>query len=278
MNILLTGDSGFIGKNLGPYLQTLGHTVEGFEWKGPNILPDPEKYDSVIHLGAISSTTETDVEKVLIQNHEFTMNLIQLCDKFGVNMQIASSASVYGQGLDGYKEESKCLPQSPYAWSKYLTDRFLIQAGLYQKEFNMNLQVFRYFNVYGPYEDHKNDQASPIHKFTQQDKNNKVIKVFENSENYKRDFICVSDVCRVHESMLKTDTSGIFNVGTGTTTSFQDVAEIIANKYDAKIETIEMPDKLKSQYQEYTCADLTNLNKHCKINDYMTVKEYIHAY
>ena len=77
--------------------------------------------------------------------------------------------------------------------------------------------------------------------------------------------------------MLTQDVSGIFNVGTGTTTSFAEVANIIAQKYKAKIEYIAMPDNLKGQYQEYTCADLTNLNKHCKINDYMTVKEYINV-
>ena len=278
MNILMTGDAGFIGQNLAFYLVDRGHSVEGFDWKGPDVLPNPEKFDWVIHLGAISSTTETDVEKVLKQNYEFTMNLIQICDKFGVNMQIASSASVYGPGLDGYKEDSKCLPQSPYAWSKYLIDRFLVEAGIYNKEFNMNIQVFRYFNVYGPKEEHKGDQASPVHKFTEQAKKDKVIKVFENSDKYVRDFICVSDVCRVHEKMLSQDTSGIFNVGTGTTTSFQSVADTIASKFGATIETIPMPEKLKGQYQEYTCADLTNLNKHCKIEDYMTVKEYINAY
>jgi len=276
MNILITGNEGFIGQNLSTYLVSKGHTVEGFEWKGDGIIPDPSTYDWVIHLGAISSTTETDVEKIMKQNYEFTMNLLQICDRMGVNIQLASSASVYGPGLDGFKEESNCLPKSPYAWTKYLIDRWLKEAGV--NDFNMLVQSFRYFNVYGPHEDHKGDQASPVHKFTQQAKDNKVIKLFENSDKYVRDFVCVSDVCRVHEEMLTQDTSGIFNVGTGTTTSFKEVADVIANKWGAKVETIPMPENLKGQYQEYTCADLTNLNKHCKINDYMTVKEYINAY
>ena len=128
--------------------------------------------------------------------------------------------------------------------------------------------------MYGPHEEDKKDQASPITKFTKQAKENKVIKIFENSENYMRDFVCVSDICKVHEQMLTTDTSGIFNVGTGKSTSFLRIAKIIAEKYNAKLETIPMPANLSKQYQTYTCADLTKLNKHIDIN-WKTVKEFI---
>jgi len=275
MKILVTGPEGFIAQNLVTHLVSQGHEVEGYSYK-ENTLPDPEPYDWVIHLGAISSTTETDVEKVLKQNYEFTMNLIQVCDRFGVNLQLASSASVYGPGLDGFREDSKCLPKSPYAWSKYLIDRFLVEAGIYNKEFNMNIQSFRYFNVYGPGETHKGDQASPIHKFTQQAKETGNINIFQNSANYERDFICVADVCKIQEKMLHRDTSGIFNIGTGQTESFFYIAHTIAQKYNAKVSVIPMPESVKGQYQEYTCADLTNLNKHVKI-DYIKVGDYINA-
>lgn len=275
MKILITGPEGFIAQNLITYLMSVGHEVEGYTYK-ENTLPDPTSYDWVIHLGAISSTTETDVEKVLKHNYEFTMNLIQVCDQMGVNLQLASSASVYGPGLDGFREDSKCLPKSPYAWSKYLIDRFLKEAGIYEKEFNIIIQSFRYFNVYGPGEDHKGDQASPVHKFTKQAKDDGMIKIFENSSNYERDFIYVGDVCKVQEQMLHQDVSGIFNVGTGNTESFFYVAHSIAEKYDAKVNVIPMPDSVKSQYQEYTCADLTNLNKHCKL-EFIKIGDYINA-
>ena len=275
MKILITGNEGFIGKNLSQYLVSKGHEVEGFEYKSDDIYPDPSRYDTVIHLGAISSTTETDVEKILKQNYEYTMNLITMCDKFGVNLQLASSASVYGTGEDGFTEKSKCYPKSPYAWSKYLVDRFLVQADV--NTFNMNIQSFRYFNVYGQGEEHKGNQASPVSKFIEQAKHG-TIKIFPNSANYERDFIWVGDVCRIHDIMLQKDARGIFNVGTGKTTSFFDIAHKVANKYDARVEQIPMPDNLKGQYQEYTCADLTNLNKHCNIEDYMTVKEYLDVY
>lgn len=251
MKILVTGHEGFVGKNLALYLQHKGHEVEGWEWQ-PNKLPDAQQYDRVIHCGAISSTTEKDVEKIMRQNYEYTMKLIEICDMMGTSIQFSSSASVYGPGEDGFNEESMCLPQSPYAWSKYLIDRWVKE---FKDDFKINIQGFRYFNVYGNGEEHKGNQASPVSKFTHQAKEYGVIKLFENSENYLRDFISIQDICFIHEKMLETDVSGIFNVGTGVATSFKEIAEIIAKKYDAKIELIPMPDSVKNQYQEYTCAD-----------------------
>jgi len=95
MNILITGYKGFIGRNLFAHLQTKGHTVEGYDYI-ENSFPDPSKYDWIIHLGAISTTTETDVNKIMKQNYDFSMRLLQLCDSMGTNFQYASSASVYG--------------------------------------------------------------------------------------------------------------------------------------------------------------------------------------
>lgn len=253
MRILVTGHEGFIGKNLASYLQYKGHDVEGWEWQ-ENKFPDAQQYDKVIHLGAISSTTETDIEKVMKQNYEYTMKLIEICDMMGTSIQYASSASVYGQGNNGFTEESMCSPQSPYAWSKYLIDRWVKE---YQDDFKINIQGFRYFNVYGNFEDHKGDQASPVTKFTKQAKETGKIYLFENSDAYLRDFVSVQDVCLVHEKMLEMDINGIFNVGTGVARSFKSIADTIAKKYNAEVVEIPMPDKLKGQYQEYTCANMS---------------------
>jgi len=271
MKILVTGHKGFIGKNIASYLQYKGHEVEGWDWQ-ENKYPDAQKYDRVIHCGAISSTTETDVEKILKQNYEWTMKLVEICDMMGTSLQFSSSASVYGPGTDGFKEDSKCYPQNPYAWSKYLIDRWISE---YQDDFKINIQGFRYFNVYGNYEDHKGDQASPITKFTKQAKERGVITLFENSENYLRDFISVQDVCLVHEKMLEKDVNGIFNLGTGTATSFKDIALTIAKKYDARIEYIPMPDNLKNHYQEYTCADMTKTLSYIN-HTFIRPQEWIH--
>ena len=95
MRILVTGYKGFIGKNVSNYLFTHGHDVEGWEFID-NAVPDPSSYDWVIHLGAITSTTYTDVDKILEQNFEYSMRLLQVCETYGTNFQYASSASVYG--------------------------------------------------------------------------------------------------------------------------------------------------------------------------------------
>ena len=269
MRICVTGAAGFIGQNLVSHLMDMKHEVECFEY-APNRFPDPSQYDWVIHLGAISSTTERDVELIMDQNYEYSLKLLQMCDTMGVNFQYASSASVYGN-TNNFVESGPLYPQSPYAWSKYLFDRFVNQA---MGDFKILVQGFRYFNVYGAHEEHKGDQASPVTKFTQQAKNTGIIKVFENSEQFKRDFVCVDDVCNVHCQMLQQDVSGIFNVGTGTATSFQSVAESVSKKYSAKIETIPMPTALKGQYQSYTCADLTQLNKNVTIQ-FKTVEQYL---
>jgi len=143
-----------------------------------------------------------------------------------------------------------------------------------RQEHDNPVQGFRYFNVYGPHEDHKQDQASPIHKFQKQAKDSGTIKLFEGSEAYKRDFVFVRDLCVMHEKMMSIQTTGIFNAGTGNATSFRDIAIAIAAKYDAKIETIEMPSELRSQYQKFTCADISALLRHIDI-DWTNVLSYV---
>lgn len=269
MRILVTGHRGFIGSNLALYLQNKGHEVEGWEYV-PNTIPDPSSYDWVIHLGANSSTTETDVDCIMEQNLEHSLRLLQTCDMMGVNFQYASSASVYGP-TNHFTENGPLQPQSPYAWTKYLFDRFVTQN---LDHFQVIVQGFRYFNVYGPGEEHKGDQASPYTKFTRQAKENRVIKLFENSDQYRRDFVCVEDVCKVHDLMLGIDSSGIYNVGTGTATSFDTVGRTIAKKYNADIEYISIPENLKNQYQEYTCANIKKLTNTVDVT-FTNIEDYI---
>lgn len=270
MKILVTGHKGFIGSNLALYLQAQGHEVEGWEYI-PNTIPDPSKYDWVLHIGANSSTTETDVDLIMEQNFEHSLRLLQTCDMMGVNFQYASSASVYGP-TEHFTEDGPLQPQSAYAWTKYLFDRFVSQN---LDHFQIIVQGFRYFNVYGHNgENHKGDMASPYTKFSNQAKDTGGITLFENSENYKRDFVCVEDVCSVHEKMLNVDQSGIYNVGTGSAVSFETVGRTIAKKHNADINYIPMPDTLKNQYQEYTCA---NTNKLTNIIDiaWTNIEDYI---
>ena len=249
MRILITGYKGFIGQNMVNALQD-DYDLSLFEWGEGSI--DFTNVEACIHLGAISSTTETDVEKIMRQNYDFSKWLLNICNEKNIDFQYSSSASVYGMRNE-FTEESPVDPRTPYAWSKYLFERYVKEF-----EWNVRVQGFRYFNVYGPHEDHKGDQASPYHKFETQAKTNGVIKLFENSENYYRDFIHVNEICNLHKQFLMTvDESGVWNAGTAKVKSFLDIANEISVKYNSMIEIIPMPEKLKSSYQAYTCADMT---------------------
>lgn len=252
MKILVTGHKGFIGQNMINALSD--HIITTYEWGDTD--PVIQGLDLVIHLGAISATTESDVEKVFRQNYDFSKNLLNECIKYNVNLQYSSSASVYGK-LQNFAEDAPVNPLSPYAWSKYLFDRYVSTI-----KTDIIVQGFRYFNVYGQYEDHKGGQASPQHQFTKQAKDTGIIKLFENSDLYFRDFVPVETIIDVHKTFFDVNESGIWNVGTGMAKSFESVAEEIALEYNATIVYIPMPDNISNQYQSFTQADLTRLKKH----------------
>lgn len=270
MKVLVTGHRGFIGQNMVKYIQTnTDWEVNTWEWKD-SVFPMVDGNDWVIHLGAISSTTEQNVDKLLEQNLEFSQKLYQACQRLYVNLQYASSASVYGLASD-FKEASPGNPMNGYAWSKYAFDRWTkLQTPV------KLVQGFRYFNVYGNHEDHKGSQASPVTQFTRQARDTGNINLFHGSDHYLRDFIAVEDVCRIHVDFIKQATDcGIWNVGTGTTTSFEDIAVLIRKRYPATLTHVNMPDQLKNSYQAYTCADLTRLTSTLGPQTFISVKEWI---
>ena len=151
--------------------------------------------------------------------------------------------------------------------------KYLIDQGWSQ--FPIIIQGFRYFNVYGDGEAHKKDQRSPVSKFADQAQQTGEIRLFEGSDDFLRDFVCVQDVVAVHTQMLQKPVSGIFNVGTGTARSFASIAESIAQAHQAKVTCIPMPEKLKGQYQTYTCADLTALNSVIAKTEWLSPDDYL---
>lgn len=249
MRILITGYKGFIGQNMVKALAH--HDLDLCEWG--------DKYslygiDRVIHLGAISDTRCDDWVALRKQNVGFTITLMERCQKYGIPIQIASSASVYGPNNTTFKESDPVAPSNLYAESKALIEQYFktMRPG-------SPVQLFRYFNVYGPHEDHKGDQASPFHKFREQAKTG-VIKLFEGSQDFKRDFVPVEKVIDVHQRFFNIFESGIWNIGTGKTMSFEDVARLAISEIPAKIQYIPMPKNLTG-YQKYTCADTTKLSR-----------------
>ena len=251
MKILVTGHKGFIGSHMVRALKD--HEVTTFEWDNDtSTWPSVKGLDWVIHIGAISSTVEQDVNKILRQNYEFSVWLFENCKQHNVNLQYSSSASVYGL-ISTFREDAILNPCNHYATSKMMFEE-------YAKKYTHGniVQGFRYFNVYGPEgEERKGDQASPYAKFKKQAEETGRIKVFEGSEQFCRDFVHVSTIVDTHIKFLDINESGIWNVGTGKPTSFMDVAK----SFNVPIDTIPMPDILKDSYQKYTCADLTKLNK-----------------
>jgi ADP-L-glycero-D-manno-heptose 6-epimerase len=246
MAILITGHKGFIGQNM---MAALPGAV-GYDWDDGTVQLDG--IDRVIHLGAISSTACTDLKKLRAQNIQFSVDLLYACAARKIPFQFASSAGVYGPNNTTFRETDTPDPRTPYAQSKAFVEH-MIQS----KKWPMPVQVFRYFNVYGPHEHHK-DQPSPHSRFRLQAAATGTIEVFEGSDEIYRDFVPVERVVEVHKRFFDLDVSGVYNLGTGKAQSFMDVARSVALETNAEIVTVPMPEI--SGYQRYTQADMTKTN------------------
>lgn len=240
MNIV-TGHRGFVGSHLFNALpDSIGIGQEDCFDFLKNF--DFSKIDCLYHIGGISSTTETDIDKIYRYNINFTIRLFERCAEYKIPVKYASSASVYGNS-------KKINPLNYYALSKATVD-YWVEENL--SRFPL-IQGFRFFNVYGNNEEHKGGQASPLTQFRLQAQNTGVIKVFEGSHGFIRDFICVEDICNVmiHNNQI----SGIFDLGTSKPISFLKVAELTQKKYGGEIVEIPFPKHLENKYQYYTCAN-----------------------
>jgi ADP-L-glycero-D-manno-heptose 6-epimerase len=270
MRILVTGHEGFIGRNMLAWLnQEEGWQIDGWEWN-PNEFPSVVNYDWVIHLGAIADMTSTDVDAIMRQNLEFSQWLFKECEQHGVHLQYASSSSVYGNTKD-FSELAPCHPQSAYAWSKYLFDRWV-----FQQKPTIYVQGFRYFNVYGKYMHLRGNRANIIHKWRAQARKHGKITVWEGADHIKRDWTWVGDVCRLHIDFIKqVRGSGIWNCGSGLSHSFLDIAEEIAEIEGAEIEYVPIPIEEQARMRVKTCADLTHLKETVGKRKWLNVFEYL---
>lgn len=276
--IIVTGALGFIGSNLVKELNRQGYidlvlvddmdnrklsNIDGTTYS--KLISINEFYknfkdwkyvERVFHEGAISSTTETNQQKINRYNIDPSNTLLDRCLEHDILLSYASSASVYGNGLK-FSEDSPMDPRSLYSMSKAGFDTHV--ENVLKNDPTKKIQGWRYFNVYGLNEAHKQDQSSPVFKFTKQARETGKILIFEGSENYKRDFVCVNDIVKIKVHAATQNFNGIFNLGTGTAVSFREVAEKIARKYNAEIVEIPFPKELESHYQIFTKADLTKL-------------------
>jgi len=270
MKILVTGHLGFIGRNMLAWLnQEDGWQIDGYDYN-PNEFPDVSTYDWVIHLGAIADMTCADVDLVMKQNYEFSQRLFNECNYHGVHLQYASSSSVYGNTKD-FSEFAPLHPQTPYAWSKYLFDRWWPQ-----QDVKIYVQGFRYFNVYGKWMHLRGNRSNAIHKWRTQARKEGKITVWENAENIRRDWTWVGDVCRLHIDFIKqVNGSGIWNCGTGLAHSFLDIAEEIAEQEGVEIEFVPIPVEEQARMRYATKADLAHLKDTIGKRKWLNVFEFL---
>ena len=261
--VILTGSDGFIGKS---FKKTLSKTWDVVEvekhncWSFLLTFKDWSQVDFICHQGANSSTVDKDLFDIWKTNTEFSLNLFQLAIEHQIPVKYASSASVYGRTNDTMN------PLNYYAISK-LTIDYWVQDHIKECK---HVQGFRYFNVYGDGEDEKiiRDQSSPISKFIYQAQTDGVIRVFENSKTFFRDFVCVDDLLNI--MLDNTRESGIYDLGTSNPISFLAVANIVAKYYNAHVEYIPFPKHLEGKYQTYTKAKPEWGTYHFK-----TVEDYV---
>jgi ADP-L-glycero-D-manno-heptose 6-epimerase len=274
MKILVTGHLGFIGRNMTAWLhQEPEWEIQGWEWD-PNDFPDITPFDWVIHLGALADNTGADVDAYMRQNLEFSQRLFKDCNEHGVHLQYASSSTVYGNTKD-FDELAPLHPQTPYAWSKYLFDRWV-----FQQHHNIYVQGFRYFNVYGKWNHLRGRRANFLYKCRQQARTQGYVEVWEGADKIKRDYTWVGDLCKVHTDFIKTvNGSGIWNVGAGLAHSFLDIAEYIAEQEGVEVRTVPIPEDEKQRMRMTTCANLKHLKETVGKRAWLNVYEWLdHEY
>ncbi|MCK8516947.1 ADP-glyceromanno-heptose 6-epimerase [Methylonatrum kenyense] len=221
------------------------------------------RIDGVLHQGACSATTEWNGKYMMETNFAFTRELFHWCQDRQIPLVYASSAATYGGGRE-FREEPACeRPLNVYGYSKLAFDQYLRR---HMDALTAPVVGLRYFNVYGPREQHKGSMASVIHHFRNQLAEHGRVRLFEGCDGYadgeqERDFVDVRDCVAVNLWFLEhPEVSGIFNLGTGRARPFNAVAEATLKWYGrGEIEYIPFPEHLKGRYQSYTQADLTAL-------------------
>ena len=237
---------------------------------------------AVFHQGACSNTMEWDAEYLYKNNLLYSKELLKLSKKLDIPLIYASSASVYGSGEEFKEFIENEDPINLYAYSKFKFDQ-IVRKEL--EDSTAQIVGLRYFNVYGPQERHKKNMASVAFHLHNQLKEAEEIKLFKGSDGFedgeqRRDFIYVEDVVKVNLWFLENpNVSGIFNVGTGESQTFNDVAEAVIDwNKKGKIKYIDFPEKLKGAYQSYTQADIAKLREAGYEEEFLNVQEGVKRY
>ena len=306
---IITGAAGFIGSNIIKGLNDLGENsvlavddltdgtrflnmvdCELSDYQDQNkFLKDilDGKYKNknikaVFHLGACSSTTEWNGKFMMENNYEYSKALLHFCLDAKIPFIYASSAAVYGNGKTFVEKPEFESPLNVYGYSKFLFDQYVRKN---VKENNSQVVGLRYFNVYGPREQHKGTMSSVAFHFNNQIKKDGKVSLFEGTDGYgpgeqRRDFIYVKDAVKVNIWFYDNPQhSGIYNLGTGRSQSFNDVANAVIKWHKTgHINYIPFPEHLKGRYQSFTEADLSALRNIGYDAEFYTVEEGVKDY
>ena len=310
--IIVTGGAGFIGSCLVSALNQRGEDQilivdslgESEKWK--NLLGkayvdylDKQSFlekikagdfsefsvKAVFHLGACSRTTEKNADYLMANNTHYTRDLASFCMERKIPFLYASSAATYGQGETGYLDDEASLfslrPSNMYGYSKHLFDLWALKQGWFKK-----ITGFKFFNVFGPNEDHKTGMTSIVYNAYHQILQTGELKLFKSDRKeyadgeQKRDFVYVKDVVNVLLWFFDhPEHTGLYNLGYGRATSWNTIAGHIfeAMGLSPRIRYIDMPDILKGKYQYYTCSDMKKLKSVCPM-EFTPLKESVKDY
>jgi len=307
--IIVTGGAGFIGSNIIHGLNQRGYDeilvvddlTHGIKYK--NLVDcqiadyidkdvfleqikkgvfDSTAITAVFHEGACSATTEWDGRYMMANNYHYSQELLVFCERQQIPFIYASSAAVYGD-VQGFKEDPTCeSPLNVYGYSKFLFDQYIRRQ---QGRLTTQVVGLRYFNVYGPRESHKGSMASVTYHLNNQLLDDGSIRLFEGCDGYndgeqQRDFVYIKDVVAVNLWFLDNPgKSGIFNLGTGRSQAFNDVAYAVINFHGTgSLTYIPFPEHLVGCYQSFTEANLENLRAAGCGHQFMSVEEGVSDY
>jgi ADP-L-glycero-D-manno-heptose 6-epimerase len=307
--LLVTGGAGFIGSNVVAALNDAGRVDvavcdllgHGGKWRNlakrqlADIVPPAQladwlsgrRLEAIIHLGAISETTATDGDLVIETNFRLSMRLLDWCTANGTPFIYASSAATYGDGAQGFRDDPSLpalralRPMNLYGWSKHLFDMAVAERVAKGDKLPPQWAGLKFFNVFGPNEDHKGTMMSVLARRFDDIKAGRPVQLFKSHRegiadgDQRRDFIYVDDVVRVVMWLLSAPSvSGLFNVGTGTARSFKD---LMLSAYAAlgaapNIQYIDMPEAIRGSYQYFTQSEVDRL-RHAGYNGGFTALE-----